>query len=34
MQLHEYAKALGYGDITKPDNYDVNLMYVGEDGEP
>ena len=34
MDLLQFAKELGYGDISKADNYDVNLMYVGEDGEP
>ena len=33
MDLVQFAKELGYGDITKPDNYDVNLMYVDESGE-
>ena len=34
MDLLQFAKELGYGDISKADKYDVELMYVGEDGEP
>ena len=33
MDLVQFAKDLGYGDITLPDKYDVQYMYVGEDGE-
>ena len=29
----QYAKMIGYGDITLADKYDVQYMYVGEDGE-
>jgi len=33
MELVDFAKELGYGDISKADNYKVEMMYVGEDGE-
>ena len=33
MELVQFAKNLGYGDITQSDAYDVSMMYVGEDGE-
>ena len=33
MDLVDFAKELGYGDISKADNYQVHMMYVGEDGD-
>ena len=33
MELVDFAKELGYGDISTADNYRVEMMYVGEDGE-
>ena len=32
MDLLDFAKDLGYGDITHADKYDVQYMYVDEDG--
>ena len=33
MNLVDFAKELGYGDISKADNYQVHMVYVGEDGD-
>ena len=33
MDLIQFAKNLGYGDISKPDLYLVNHMYLDENAE-